>query len=57
MPMTMLPAASSEVRDPADPPLVYSGGFRKPWSREMELSVPSALVREIVSVSIEWPKR
>ena len=56
--MMMLPAAASEViASFPTPALVYSGGFRNPCNSVMLLSLPSSFLREIVSVSIECPKR
>ena len=57
MPMMMLPAASAADSLPPAPLSVYDGGFRNPSSSEMSLWLPSVFSREIVSVSIEWPKR
>lgn len=57
MPITMLPAACAGLRSPADPPSVYAGGFRNPSRSEMSLLDPFGFVREIVSVSMEWPNR
>ena len=58
MPMTMLPAACSRrAACPPTPPSVYAAGSGSRRAAGCELSLPSSLVRAIVSVSIEWPKR
>jgi hypothetical protein len=54
MPMTTSAAACAGV---SRPPSVYAPGLRKPSSSVIEWSEPSARVRAMVSVSIEWPNR